>query len=121
MKQFLDFFDWLVENCNQPVTLSDEVQNVYDTLRKQSSIEKPLFTENGLKILEYLRTCGDGSLKARDIADGMGISSRVVSGAIRKLVSDKFVDKYGSNPVFYTLTDKGKEFDIENYKENVKE
>lgn len=115
-EKFLNYFDWLIKNCKQPVNLPDEVQDVYNTLRAHQEVEKPLFTENGLLIFKYLRNCDAKSLKARDIADGMQISSRVVSGAVRKLVSDGYVDKYGSNPVFYSLTDKGKKFDIENYK-----
>ena len=31
-------------------------------------------------------------------------------------MSDGFVEKFGSNPVVYTLTEKGKNFDIEKYK-----
>lgn len=118
-KQFLDYFDWLVENCKQPVMMPDEVQDVYNMLQEQQAMEKPMFTESGLSILEYLQTCDAKSLKARDIADGMVISSRQVSGAIRKLVTDGFVDKYGQNPVIYSLTEKGRNFDINEYKENL--
>lgn len=119
-KQFLDYFDWLVENCKQPVVMPDEVQDVYNMLQEQQAMEKPMFTESGLSILEYLQTCDAKSLKARDIADGMVISSRQVSGAIRKLVTDGFVDKYGQNPVIYSLTEKGRNFDINEYKENLR-
>lgn len=119
-KQFLDYFDWLVENCKQSVVMSDEVQDVYNMLQEQQAMEKPMFTESGLSILEYLQTCDAKSLKARDIADGMVISSRQVSGAIRKLVTDGFVDKMGSSPVIYSLTTKGKDFDIKSYKENLR-
>ena len=118
-KQFLDYFDWLVENCKQSVVMPDEVQDVYNMLQEQQTMEKPMFTESGLSILEYLQTCDATNLKAKDIADGMVISSRKVSGAIRKLVSDGFVDKYGQNPVIYSLTEKGKNFDINAYKENL--
>lgn len=119
-KQFLDYFDWLVENCKQPVVMPDEVQDVYNMLQEQQAMEKPMFTESGLSILEYLQTCDAKSLKARDIADGMVISSRQVSGAIRKLVTDGFVDKYGQNPVIYSLTEKGRNFDINEYKEKMR-
>lgn len=120
-KQFLDYFDWLVENCKQPVVMPDEVQDVYNMLQEQQAMEKPMFTESGLSILEYLQTCDAKSLKARDIADGMVISSRQVSGAIRKLVTDGFVDKMGSSPVIYSLTKKGRDFDIKSYKNSLKE
>ena len=117
-KKFLDFFDYLIANCKEPVILPDEVKEYYDILRSQEDkyVDKPLLTETGLQILEYLQGSDSKSLKAKDIADGMGISSRKVSGSIRKLVTDEFVEKFGSNPVVYTLTNKGKNFDIENYK-----
>ena len=50
--------------------------------------------------------------KAKDIAEGLFISSRTVSGAMRKLVSDGFVEKVGQDPVIYTITEKGKEIEI---------
>lgn len=117
-ENFLNYFDWLVANCKEPVVIPDEVKEFYDILRSQQDkhIDKPLFTETGLQILEYLKTQDARSLKAKDIADGMEISSRKVSGSIRKLVTDGFVEKYGANPVVYTLTEKGKNFDIESYK-----
>ena len=120
-KKFLDFFDYLVANCKELVILPDEVKEYYDILRSQEDkyVDKPLLTETGLQILEYLQGSDSKSLKAKDIADGMGISSRKVSGSIRKLVTDEFVEKFGSNPVIYTLTNKGKNFDIENYKNSV--
>ncbi len=117
-ENFLNYFDWLVANCKEPVVIPDEVKEFYDILRSQQDkhIDKPLFTETGLQILEYLKAQDARSLKAKDIADGMEISSRKVSGSIRKLVTDGFVEKYGANPVVYTLTEKGKNFDIESYK-----
>ena len=120
-KSFIEYFDWLVQNCKEPVNLPDEVQDVYNLLREQQNMEKPMFTESGLAILEYLRSCDATSWKAKDIADGMVISSRKISGAIRKLVTDGFVDKYGQNPVIYSLTEKGKNFDINSYKNNLNE
>lgn len=118
-EQFLDYFDWLVQHCSESIVIPDEVQEVYNMLREQQHIEKPMFTESGLQILEYLQSCDTTNLKAKDIADDMQVSSRKISGSIRKLVSDGFVDKYGQNPVIYTLTEKGKNFSIEDYKEKI--
>ena len=72
-KAFTDYFDWLVQNCKEPVVLPDEVQDVYNLLLAQQGMEKPMFTESGLSILEYLQTCDTTNLKAKDIADGMVI------------------------------------------------
>lgn len=59
------------------------------------------------------------SLKAKDIADGLEVSSRKVTGAMRKLTNDGFIEKFGSNPAIYSLTEKGKNFNIKTYKEEI--
>lgn len=111
---FCDFFERLVDDIEVP----NEVSEVYDMIKAMGEKEsnKPLFTDSGLEILEYLQESGVEKAKAKDIAEGMSVSSRKVSGAIRKLVTDGFVDKFGSNPVVYSLTEKGKNFDISSYK-----
>lgn len=121
MERFLDFFDYLVQNCKFPVTIPEDVQAIYDSLKEQDVVTKPLLTEAGAEILEYLQTHNGKNLKAKDIAEGMGISSRKISGSMRKLVTDGFVDKFGKTPVIYSLTEKGKNFDITNYKEKMKD
>ena len=45
--------------------------------------------------------------KAREIAEGIGVLSKAVSGAMRKLVTDGYVEKVGKDPVIYTITEKG--------------
>jgi DNA-binding MarR family transcriptional regulator len=114
IKSFLDYFDSIAELPPMPEDAAEFLQSLRD--KQEEEENKPLFTETGIAILEYLQTCGQARLKAKDIADGMGLSSRKVSGSIRKLVTDNYVDKVGSNPVIYTLTDQGKNFNIENYK-----
>jgi predicted transcriptional regulator len=52
-------------------------------------------------------------LKARDVAEGLFISSRAVSGSLRKLVNDGFCEKVGQDPVVYALTDKGRNYKID--------
>ena len=51
--------------------------------------------------------------KARDVAEGLFINPRAVSGAMRKLVSDGYIEKMGQDPVIYSLTEKGKNIKIE--------
>ena len=75
--------------------------------------DKPQFTENGKKILIFLQEHQDTKTwKSKDIAEGMFIASRTVSGAIRKLVSDGYVEKVGQDPVIYSITEKGIETKI---------
>ena len=117
-EQFLDFFDYLVTNCKEPVCIPPDVLDFIDTLREQGSI-KPPFTESGLEILEYLQSQPVKNIKAKDIGSGMAVSSRKVSGAIRKLVTDGYVEKFGKTPVIYSLTEKGRNFNIKEYKEKM--
>jgi DNA-binding MarR family transcriptional regulator len=76
--------------------------------------DKPLFTENGKRILSFLQENKDTQTwKSKDIAEGLFISSRTVSGGIRKLVNDGFVEKVGTDPVIYSITEQGKNIKIE--------
>ena len=50
--------------------------------------------------------------KAKEVGEGMNITSRTASGAMRKLVTDGYVEKMGENPVVYSLTDKGMTIDL---------
>ena len=87
----------------------------YWTALKGDESNKPTFTDNGKLIIQYLQTLPEGTpmMKAKEIAEGMFISSRAVSGAMRKLVTAGFVEKVGESPVMYALTDAGKNITIE--------
>jgi predicted transcriptional regulator len=65
--------------------------------------------------MKYLQDLPEDApmMKAREIAEGLFISSRAVSGAMRKLVTDGFVEKVGQDPVMYALTEKGRNIEIE--------
>lgn len=118
-ESFIKFFDELIEETN--ATMPEDVEEFYEILKSSAKDhqDKPAFTEMGLIILDYLKNCEQTSLKARDIAEGVTLPSRKVSGAMRKLVTDGYVEKFGQNPVIYTLTEKGKNFNLnEMNKEN---
>ena len=51
--------------------------------------------------------------KARDIAEALFIAPKSVSGAMRKLVTDGYVEKVGKDPIMYSITEKGKNVDFE--------
>ena len=83
-------------------------------IEKYTEFINRLFTENGKQILTYLQEHSDVEIwKSRDIAEGLLISSRSISGALRKLVADGFVEKVGQDPIIYSITEKGKEIKID--------
>lgn len=76
---------------------------------------KPKFTENGKLVLKYMQDTKDqynNLFKAKEIGEGLSISSRTASGAMRKLVTDGYVEKIGSDPVVYSITEKGISADL---------
>lgn len=95
--------------------LSEDAQTYFDALQASDDKQKPKFTENGKLVLQYIKDNKDemnNMFKAKDVAEGLGLSSRTVSGASRKLVTDGYLEKVGENPVIYSLTDLGAEADL---------
>lgn len=65
-------------------------------------------TEMGEKILTYMLANEkerSNSFSAAIIGEGLFASPRSVTGAIRKLITDGYVEKTGANPSVYSLTD----------------
>jgi predicted transcriptional regulator len=110
-QEFINFVsDYMNEMKND---MPENVSLYWEAFCGKDDVEKPMFTDNGKIILQYLQNNTDTPMwKARDIAEGLFISSRAVSGAMRKLVTDGFVEKVGQDPVVYAITEKGKTIEI---------
>ena len=113
-EDFLNYFDELLIKANVPA-MPEDIQRVYDELRKCEIKDKPILTPIGVEILRYARNLEKESFKAKELAEGMGILSRKISGAMNKLCKDGFVDKTDTSPIIYSLSDKGREFNIESF------
>lgn len=113
-QEFIEFIDTLMAAApNVADNMSDNVREYLEVFRGKDA-DKPLFTDNGKLILKFLQDNQDRAMwKAKDIGEGLFISSRAVSGAIRKLVSDGYVEKVGQDPVVYAITEKGKTTDLD--------
>ena len=112
-QEFIKFIEMAIEAY--PCPMNEEAKLYWDALRGVDETgEKPLFTDNGKLILDFLQKNQDTPMwKARDIAEGLFVSSRTVSGAIRKLVTDGFVENVGQDPVIYSITEQGKNIKID--------
>ena len=88
----LDYFNAILEN------------------NKDKTVE---ITENGKIVLKYMQDNNVTLGKAKDIAEGLGVPTRRVAGALRKLVTDGFAEKVATNPVIYGITEKGKNYKID--------
>ena len=116
MKQeFIEFLNALMVAAPEVVEsmMTNNVKAYIEALTTNVE-EKPVLTDSGKLILNYLQKNPElVAVKAKDIAEGLFVSSRTVSGAIRKLVTDGFVEKLGQDPVVYSITEKGKNFNID--------
>jgi len=115
MSKKSDFISYLNENFfNVKNDIPENILSYWEAFGGQNNTEKPEFTDNGKMILKYMIDNKDRDMmKAKDIAEGLVVSSRTVSGSIRKLVTDGYVEKVGQDPVVYSLTEKGKNINFD--------
>lgn len=91
----------------------EKVMNYLNSLKTTKSVE---ITEKGAEILQYMQntheTCNN-TFTAKYIGEGIDKSSRIVSGSLKKLVNDGFVNKLGGSPVSYAISAKGIEYQFD--------
>ena len=90
--------------------LSSDALDFWNGLQISGDSSKPKFTDNGKLVLVYMQENKDSYnnlFKAKEIGEGLSISSRTASGAMRKLVNDGYIEKVGESPVVYSLTELG--------------
>lgn len=110
------------EIFNQSIIYKEKYPDIYNdaeiyflSLSMTEDKEHKNFTANGKLVLKYMKEHKEdfnNLFKAKDIGEGLSISSRTASGALRKLVSDGYVERMGESPVVYSLTKEGIEVDL---------
>jgi len=74
-------------------------------------------TENGKKLLSWMQENIDTTsniFTSKEAAEALFTSGRSISGSMRKLVNDGYVEKEGKDPVRYSLTEAGKNYKFDN-------
>ena len=115
--KFVLMVEEMIDNAvnTRELELDADALTYFEALKQVKEKEKPAFTDNGKQIMLFMQSDWEkfnNLMKAKDIADGTFLSSRSVSGSIRKLVTDGYVEKIGQDPINYALTDLGKEVAI---------
>ena len=112
-EKFIELVDKMIEAMDFTASELDENKDALEFFAgfKYTQVaEKPKFTENGKIILQFMQRNRDkynNLFKAKDIGEGLGISSKGAAGSIRKLITDGYAEKNGTEPVVYSLTGKG--------------
>ena len=74
-------------------------------------------TENGKKLLSWMQENVDtmaNLFTSKEAAEALFTSGRSIAGSMRKLVNDGYVEKIGKDPVQYSLTEAGKNYQFDN-------
>ena len=73
-------------------------------------------TENGAKLLSWMQENVEkmsNVFTSKEAAEALFTSGRSIAGSMRKLVNDGYVEKAGKDPVQYSLTEAGKNYQFE--------
>lgn len=106
----------VVEKLLTPLETTDDPEleqafKYFEKLKSGKGVSAEI-TENGTKILSWMQNNWEqynNIFSSKIIGEGIFASSRSVSGSMRKLISEGYVEKIGLNPSCYAITDKGKE------------
>lgn len=93
-----------------PMNVPTDAVDFFEDYQKSSSGPKEM-TEKGYTILLQMKDVNDW-ITAKSLGEIMDISGKSVSGTMRKLVTDGFVEKRAGNPTCYKITEKGLKYEI---------
>lgn len=102
-KEFIEVIDKLFSENE----IDEEIVEYWNEMKSKKSSG---LSENAVKILTFMRDNKEEYLNvfnSKKIGECIGVSSRSVSGSMRGLVEKEYVNKFGSNPVSYGITDAG--------------
>lgn len=108
-----DVFIETVERLFDKYMLEEKIpQEAFDFFQdyKKGKTSKKEITDKGIAVIEAMKLI-DGWASAKTIGEAMEVSGRSVSGTMKKLVTDGFVEKQAGNPAAYRLTEKGMNFE----------
>ena len=116
-EKFIEFVEHMMTQMNFSASELEEHKEAIDffvSLKATTAEqEKPLFTEKGKIIFQFMKDNKEtynNMFKAKDIGEKLAISSRGAAATIRKLITDGYVEKFGDEPVVYSLTTLGENF-----------
>ena len=93
----------------------------FEEFKLNKTKSKMTLTENGAKVLNFMqenKNKYNNVFKAKEIAEGLFVSSHSVSGCMRKLIAENFVEKIGKDPVTYAITEEGLKIETSSLLEN---
>lgn len=111
-----DIFIETVENLFNayPMNVPAEALDFFEDYKKGKTSNRKEITDKGIAIILALREnpeCEDW-ITAKALGEIMDVSGRSISGSMKKLVEDGYVEKRAGNPSAYRITEKGLAFEV---------
>lgn len=95
---------------------SIEFFEVFKSGKLDAEKKKSMFTEKGKEILIYIQEHYqdfNNTFSSKQIGESMNMPAKSVSGSMRSLVANGFIEKINDKPVVYSLTEKGKAIKVD--------
>ena len=89
-----------------PMNVPAEALEFFEDYKRGKSSNRKEITEKGIAIILTLRENHEW-ITAKALGEIMDVSGRSVSGSMKKLVEDGYVDKRAGTPSAYKITEKG--------------
>jgi predicted transcriptional regulator len=102
---FIDTVEALFTKYSFEDNIPQEAFDFFEDYKKGRSSNR-LFTEKGIAILKEMREVNDW-ISAKALGERMDVSGRSVSGTMRKLVTDGYIEKQAGTPAAYKITEAG--------------
>lgn len=122
---FIDMVEDLLHSLDIKELSKDDKNRMafefFEEFKLDKTKSKIALTENGARVLNFMqenKNKYNNVFKAKEIAEGLFVSSHSVSGCMRKLIAENFVEKIGKDPVTYAITEKGLKIETPNLLEN---
>lgn len=118
---FIKVIDCFFEDLSGENSYTEEEWNnaykFFEEFKNNKVKNSKEMTENGQKSLTWMQEnleSMNNIFTSKEIAESLFTSGRSISGSMRKLVNDGYVEKIGTNPVQYALTEKGMNYKFDN-------
>jgi len=118
---FIEIVQTVIFDSGETFNFSDKELNdaleFFEELKNNKVKNSGAMTENGKKLLSWMQENIDtmsNVFTSKEAAEALFTSGRSIAGSMRKLVADKYVEKTGKDPVQYSLTEAGRNYQFEN-------
>lgn len=112
-EKFIAEISKLLDDVPDFFALNEEAYEYWLLFKEGKCENSKDMTENGAKVLHFMQEkyeSFNNIFTAQNIGEGLFMAPRSISGTMRKLITNGYVEKIGSKPTSYALTNNGKDY-----------